>query len=187
MTKIIKYTNCKNLILSIGIKNRLTNLKPYGKLEHLNIGGLFMDIRAMARAAGLTDNELKGKSPKELIKLLTGSLKEQEKTIEIEAGKEYIGNYEKKLPKVIEALKEPFEVYVKSIGQKKSPTPVKVVGYNKDDPEGKYTVVYYNSKYYEVKDNDLVKSIDELMNLTDKKPKDKTGMAKRKPKEPKNT
>jgi hypothetical protein len=128
-----------------------------------------MDIRAMAKAAGLTENELKGKSAKELIKLLTSSLKEQEETIELEAGKEYIGNYEKKLPKLIESLKEPFEVYVKSIGQKKSPTPVKVIGYNKDDEDGKNTVVYYNSKYYQVKDEDLIKSIDELMNLTGKK------------------
>jgi hypothetical protein len=130
-----------------------------------------MDIRAMAKVAGLSDNELKGKSPKELIKLLTSSLREQQEAIEIEAGKEYIGNYEKKLPKLVETLKEPFEVYVKSVGQRKSPTPVKVVGYNKDDADRKNTVVYYNSKYYQVKDDDLIKSIDELMNLTGKKPK----------------
>lgn len=133
----------------------------------------------MAKAAGLSDNELKGKSPKELIKLLTSSLREQQDVIEIEAGKEYIGNYEKKLPKLIEALKEPFEVYVKSVGQKKSPTTVKVVGYNKDDEEGKHTVVYYNSKYHQVKDDDLIKSIDELMNLTRKKPKGNTGSGKK--------
>jgi hypothetical protein len=138
-----------------------------------------MDIRAMAKAAGLTENELKGKSSKELIKLLTSSLNEQEKNIEIEAQKEYIGNYEKKLPKVIEALKEPFEVYVKSVGQKKNPTTVKVVGYNNDDPEGKHTVVYYNSKYYQVKDDALIKSIDELVNLTGKKPKEKTGAGRK--------
>jgi hypothetical protein len=138
-----------------------------------------MDIKAMAKAAGLSDNELKGKSPKELIKLLTSSLREQQDVIEIEAGKEYIGNYEKKLPKLIEALKEPFEVYVKSVGQKKSPTTVKVVGYNKDDEEGKHTVVYYNSKYHQVKDDDLIKSIDELMNLTRKKPKGNTGSGKK--------
>jgi hypothetical protein len=130
-----------------------------------------MDIRAMAKAAGISDNELKGKSPKELIKLLTSSLKEQQETIEIEAGKEYIGNYEKKLPKLIEALKEPFDIYVKSVGQRKSPTPVKVVGYNKDDEDGKNILLYYNSKYYPVKDDNLIKSIDELMNLTGKKPK----------------
>jgi hypothetical protein len=130
-----------------------------------------MDIRAMAKAAGLSDNELKGKSKEELIKLLAGSLKEEQEAIKIEAEKEYIGNYEKKLPKVIEALKEPFEIYVKSVGQKKSPTPVKVVGYNKDDEEGKHTVVYYNSKYFQLKDDDLIKSIDELVNLTGKKPK----------------
>ena len=134
-----------------------------------------MDIRAMAKAAGLTENELKGKSPKELIKLLTSSLNEQQESIEIEAGKEYIGNYKNKLPNVIEALKEPFEVYVKEVGQKKNPTTVKVVGYNKDDPEGKHTVVYYNSKYYQVKDDVLIKSIEELTNLTGKKPKEKTG------------
>jgi hypothetical protein len=133
-----------------------------------------MDIRAMAKAAGLTENELKGKSPKDLIKFLTSSLKEQQESIEIEAGKEYIGNYEKKLPKLIEALKEPFEVYVKEVGQKKSETIVKVVGYNKDDPDGKKTVVYYNSKYYQIKDDDLIKSIDELMTVIGKKPKEKT-------------
>jgi hypothetical protein len=133
----------------------------------------------MVKAAGLSENELKGKSPKEVIKLLTASLREQEEAIEIEAGKEYIGNYEKKLPKLIETLKEPFEVYVKTVGQRKSPTPVKVVGYNKDDDEGKNTVVYYNSKYYQVKDDDLIKSIDELMNLTTKKKREKTGTGKK--------
>jgi hypothetical protein len=134
-----------------------------------------MDIRAMAKAAGLSEDELKGKSPKELIELLTSSLNKQQESIEFEAKKEYIGNYEKKLPKLIELLKEPFEVYVKKVGQKTSPTPVKVIGYNKDDPEGKKTVVYYKSKYYQVKDDVLIKSMDELMNLTDKKPKEKTG------------
>jgi hypothetical protein len=138
-----------------------------------------MDIKAMAKAAGLSENELKGKSPKELIKILTSSLREQQEAIEIEAGKEYIGNYEKKLPKLIEVLKEPFEIYVKSVGQKKSPTPVKVVGYNKDDEEGKNTVVYYNSKYHHVKDDELIKSIDELINLTRTKPKGNTGSGKK--------
>jgi hypothetical protein len=134
-----------------------------------------MDIRAMAKAAGLSDNELKGKSKEELIKLLAGSLKEEQEAIKIEAGKEYIGNYEKKLPKLIEALKEPFDIYVKSVGQKKSPATVKVVGYNKDDGEGKNIVVYYNSKYYQVKDDVLIKSLDELINLTGKKPKKSPG------------
>lgn len=133
-----------------------------------------MDIRAMAKAAGLSDNELKGKSKEELIKLLAGSLKEEQEAIKIEAGKEYIGNYEKKLPKLIEALKEPFDIYVKSVGQKKSPATVKVVGYN-DDGEEKNIVVYYNSKYYQVKDEVLIKSLDELINLTGKKLKKSPG------------
>jgi hypothetical protein len=139
-----------------------------------------MDIKAMAKAAGLSENELKGKSPKDLIKLLTSSLKEQSETIEIEAGREYISNYEKKLPKLIESFKEPFEIMVKSIGQKKSPTPVKAVGYN--DIGGGEIVVYYNSKYYQVKDNDLIKYLDEFKNLISKKPKTGTKAAVRKPK-----
>jgi hypothetical protein len=138
-----------------------------------------MDIQAMAKAAGFSENEVKGKSKEELIKLVAGSLKEQQEAIKIEAEKEYIGNYEKKLPKLIEALKEPFEVYVKSVGQKKTPTPVKVIGYNKDDEDGKKMVVYYNSKYHQVKDDDLIKSHDELMNLTRTKPKRNIGSGKK--------
>ena len=135
-----------------------------------------MDIRAMAKAAGLTENELKGKSSKELIKLLTSSLNEQEKNIEFEAQKEYIGNYGNKLPKVIEALKEPFEVYVKKVGQRKSPATVPVVGYNSSS---KSVIVLLSGKLYQVEDGDLIKSVDEL---NTEKPK-----ATRKPRKQKDT
>jgi hypothetical protein len=127
-----------------------------------------MDIRTTAKSVGLSENDLKGKTLDEQINLITRKIKQEKKNLEIELAKEYIGNYEKKLPKVIEALKEPFEVYVKEVGQKKSKTVVQVVGYN---PGSKSVIVFFSTKIYQIKDEDLIKSVDELKT---EKPKEKT-------------
>jgi hypothetical protein len=140
-----------------------------------------MDIKVMARAAGLSENDLKGKSLSEQIKLITKKMNDEKDNLELEVGKEYISNYQKKLSKLIDDSETPFEVYVKKIQQKKSLTLVKVIGSNKGGEKGDI-VVYFNGKYSEVPEEDFVKSLDELQDLLIKKPKTKTTGAAKKPK-----
>jgi hypothetical protein len=133
-----------------------------------------MDIKTMI--AGISENELKGKSLDEQIKLVTKRMKEQKENMEIAEAKTVISNFEKKLPKLIDQLQEPFEIYVKSVGQKKTPTVVSVVGYNGFTKE---VIVYLNGKNYPIKQSELVKSVEELANLKTKK---STGGTTKKPK-----
>ena len=128
-----------------------------------------MDFKALAKAAGISENELKGLSTKDQIRLITKKMYEEKQNIEIEQAEAYISNYEKKLPKFKEAFEQPLEIYVKKVGQKKSPTPVTIVGYNTAKGE---VVAFVNEKLYSIPDWDLVKSMDELMNIVNtKKPR----------------
>ena len=130
-----------------------------------------MDIKAMVKAVGISENELVGLTLKDQIKLITKKMKDSEKELEIQAAKTYISNYEKLLPKVKELLKDSLEVYAKSVGQRKSPTSVKIVGYNNELDE---YVVFHGNKNHSIKDSDLIKSTEELMDiLNTKKPKGK--------------
>jgi len=133
-----------------------------------------MDFKALAKAAGITENELKGLSTKEQIKLITKKMNEEKQNIEVEQAGVYISNYEKKLPKFKDALEQPIEIYVKKMGQKKSPTPVSVIGYNAAKDE---LVAFANEKLYSIPDSDIVKSMDELMNLVNTKRPRKTSKA----------
>ena len=101
-----------------------------------------MNIKAMAKEAGISENELKGKSLGEQIKLITKRMNEEKSNMEMEQEKTYISNFEKKLPKFKEELGQPFEVYVRKVGQKKTPTPVPVIGYNSVKDE----VVFFSMK-----------------------------------------
>ena len=131
-----------------------------------------MDFKALAKAAGITEDELKGLSTKDQIKLITKKMKEEKENIEVEQSGIYISNFEKKLPKFKDSLDQPFEIYVKKVGQKKSPTPVTVIGYNVGKDE---LVALVNDKLYTIPDDDIVKSMDELMNLVNTKKSRATG------------
>jgi len=138
-----------------------------------------MDIKAMAKLAGLPESELKGKTLSEQIKLISKKMNEEKENLEIEQGKVYISNFEKLLPKLKETLATPVEIYVKKIGQKKTPTPVPIIGYNSSKKE---FIAYFNDKLYSIEDGDLIKSLDELMNsISSKKTKkNNTGTKKTK-------
>lgn len=130
----------------------------------------------MAKAAGLSENDLKGKSLSEQIKLITKKMNEAKDDIELESAKEYIDNYKAKIPKLVDFLRQPYEIYVKKVGQKKTPTTVKVVGYNLDDD----TVIVLNGKkIYQVKDDVMIKSLDELATLKKAKTPRKGGTKKK--------
>jgi hypothetical protein len=127
-----------------------------------------MDIRAMAKAAGLSESELKGKSLDDQIKLITKKMKEEKETLELESAKEFIDNYKNQIPKLKGFFEKPFDIYVKKVAQRKSPTTVQVVGYN---PNLSTVIVVNGDKIYQIPDDDLVKSMDDLMNSKELKKK----------------
>jgi hypothetical protein len=118
-----------------------------------------MDIKALAKAAGLSEADLKGKSPSEQIKLITKKMNEEKAALESESAREFIENYKDKVPKVIGALEQPFDIYVRKVGQRRSPLNVPVVGYN---PNDKKLIVLFGNKLYQIEDGDLIKSMDDL-------------------------
>ena len=121
-----------------------------------------MDILAMAKLAGISESELKGQSVKDQIKLITKAMTENVAKVEVEEAKVYISNCQKQLPKLKENLSQTFEIYVKAVGQKKSPTVVPVVGYNATTKE---VIVFYNEKLYPIKEANLITTIDDFAAL----------------------
>ena len=136
-----------------------------------------MDIKAMAKLAGVSEDELKGKTLGDQIKLITKKMNDEKDSIETENAKIYISNYEKQIPKLRDFLQKPIEIYVRSVGQRKTPTSVPVVGYNGLTKE---FVVCYNEKLYSLKDSETLKTFDEFMNLLNTKKAKGTGKKKTK-------
>lgn len=130
----------------------------------------------MAKAVGISENEFKGKSLDEQIKLISKRINEEKEDLKMEAAKEYLDNYKNQVPEVKDLLGKPFEIYVKKVGQKKTPTTVQVMGYNSN---AQTLIVLFSDKLYQIKDEDLIKSPDELIK---EKPRAKTGTGKKKTK-----
>jgi len=136
-----------------------------------------MDIKAMARLAGISDDELKGLSVKEQIRLISKKMTEEQSSIETEGAKAYISNADKPMKELRDLLENPFEIYVRKVAQKKTPTIVPVIGYNSFEGE---IIVFFNGKVQSVKGEDLVRSTDELMSiLSAEKPPRKTTKKKK--------
>ena len=124
---------------------------------------------------GIKPEELKGKSKKEIMDMIVERSSEKTKELTGEQEVESIENIKSKLPKVKEMFENPFEIMVKEVGQTKTPTPVKVVGYNYDNNESLY-IVYKGGKLFQIPESDLIKTTDELAILkSEKKGKRKAG------------
>jgi hypothetical protein len=117
---------------------------------------------------GFTADDFKGKSKSEATELIIKRATAKKEAFESEAEKELIENIKSKLPELEKFFEKPFQIYVKEVGQRKKPTPVKVVGYI---VENKSIIVSYNEKLYQIKNNDLIKSADMLTELRASKPK----------------
>jgi len=117
-----------------------------------------MDIKQMAKMAGVSEDKLKGKSTKEQIKIISKAMSEAAEKIEIEASKELIDNT-KKVSKVQDVLENDISILAKNIGKKSSATQVSVVGYNFSK---KLIIVLSKDKLYQIKETDIIKSIDDL-------------------------
>ena len=138
-----------------------------------------MDIKAMAKAAGVSESDLKGKSLKEQIKIISKAATANAEIIEFEEAKTYISNNEKLIPKLKDQLEKPIEIYVKKVAQKKSPTIVSVVGYNSATKE---LIVFFNDKLNGIKDSDIIKTVDEYQNIVNTKKTKETAKKEAKPK-----
>ena len=112
----------------------------------------------MAKMAGVSEDKLKGKSTKEQIKIISKAMSEAAEKIEIEASKELIDNT-KKVSKVQDVLENDISILAKNIGKKSSATQVSVVGYNFSK---KLIIVLSKDKLYQIKETDIIKSIDDL-------------------------
>jgi hypothetical protein len=127
------------------------------------------DLLELAKSVGLAEKDIKGKSDTEAMALIAQAFDNVKMKIEAEAENKYIENFKNQLPKLQKLLAEPFDIYVKKVGQKKSPTTVKVVGFNDETQE---VIVYYNKSHYPIKTEDQIKSADELAEVRSvKKPR----------------
>jgi hypothetical protein len=117
---------------------------------------------------GISSDDLKGKNKKDIYSLIFEKSKAKQEIAEIEAQNDTLDNYKKKLPELIKALEEPFELYVTEVGQKKSPTIVKVAGYWA--PTGQ-VLTSYNGKLYGIKNEHIIKTAEELEKAKERKPR----------------
>ena len=93
------------------------------------------------------------------IKFITKKMKEEESDITLENAKVYIANYEKKIPKLSDNLSQSFEIMAKEFGSVKTPTVVKVVGYNADN---KKIIILSAGKLYQIDQSKMIKSVDDI-------------------------
>jgi hypothetical protein len=121
-----------------------------------------IDIKALAAALRQSNPQLKNMTDAELIKLFAKTAKEELPELEIESSKGLIENYGKYIPELKKFFDKPFELLTKKVAQKKSLTPVKVVGFI---PETSQVVVYYNGDINKIDDGDLIKSEAELRKI----------------------
>jgi hypothetical protein len=120
------------------------------------------DLLEMAKAVGIAEKDIKGKSDTDAMELITQAFEKAKMKIEAEAENKYIENLKNQLPKLQKLLAEPFDIYVKKVGQKKSPTPVRIVGFNNAKQE---IIAFYNDNLYPIRTEDQIKSVEELAEL----------------------
>jgi hypothetical protein len=74
-----------------------------------------VNILELAKAAGLGENELKGKSQIEIMALVYFTLEKEKSVFEVEAEKSIIENGNKQVEKLKSFFKEPFEIFVRKV------------------------------------------------------------------------
>jgi hypothetical protein len=120
-------------------------------------------VKNIARLLGVPDSELEGKTNDEIIEITAKAndavLTKAKTQSELGGEAVFIDNYQKQLAKLKEDFKTPFEIWVAKIGAKETRTKVPVIGYN---PETSEVIILYNKKHHAIKDNHVIKSLDEL-------------------------
>jgi Ribonuclease G/E len=124
------------------------------------MGDIFVDL-GFAKQFGLSESDFKGKSPKEQEKTLDDAYTAFKKKKMLEVSKQYIDAGVAIIPKFKEVLSKPNSMYVKKVGQKKSATLVKTVGYI---PEKDEIVVYMpeTDKTYRIRSEDTILTTEDL-------------------------
>jgi hypothetical protein len=121
-----------------------------------------IDLKAFAATFKQLNPQFKDMNDAEFIKLFAKTAKEELPELEIESSKGLIENYGKYIPELRKFFDKPFELLTKKVAQKKSLTPVKVVGFI---PETSQVVVYHNGDINKIDDGDLIKSEAELRKI----------------------
>ena len=126
-----------------------------------------MNIKAMAKEAGVSEDQLKGKSTAAQIKIITKAMKEAAENIDTENAKEFIENA-KKLSKITGVLDTAITIYAKNVGKSEKPKAVKLVGYFADES---LFVVNDGVNFKKIKEADIIKTADEFKEANKKKSK----------------
>jgi len=131
----------------------------------------------LAKTAEALGIDVKGKSDKEIMELISNAWEQEKSTIEQNAKQEFIDNAAKKLPDVKKQFEKPFEVWLEKVQNAKKPECLPVVGYNPKTSsvivakpvkgaDGKTTY-----KIFQVEEKFVITSIKRLNELNSKKPK----------------
>jgi hypothetical protein len=145
------------------------------------MAGIIIDLN-VAKTFGLKEEDFKGKSDQEQLKILDDGFLRYKSSLELQSQKAYFENAAKVLPKVRDALKFSTAVYVKQVGQKKTESIVEIVGYAAK--EGKVLVVNPESsvfKVFQVDEKDIIPSIDELVRIREERKTNKRPKSAKKP------
>jgi len=103
--------------------------------------------------------ELKSKTIDEQIKFIKKVMPEEQEIIVKENAKEFIDN-SKKVSKIQNALENQIIILAKNVGKKTSASQVSVVGYISDK---KLIIVLNNDKLYQIKEDDIISSADQIV------------------------
>ncbi|MDR0502014.1 MAG: hypothetical protein LBH16_01705 [Treponema sp.] len=109
--------------------------------------------------------ELKSKTIDEQIKFIKKVMPEEQEIIVKENAKEFIDN-SKKVSKIQNALENQIIILAKNVGKKTSASQVSVVGYISDK---KLIIVLNNDKLYQIKEDDIITSADQIVISKSKK------------------
>jgi hypothetical protein len=115
------------------------------------------DLMALAKAAGLSEGEIEGKLPDEILSMTNAAYKEYATVLKNVAVQSYILNVSK-LPDFTSSFKKPLEVFAK-IKSGAQPIVVRVVGYIFDTSE---YIVFKGRKVYRISSDAIVDDIEEV-------------------------
>jgi hypothetical protein len=118
------------------------------------------------KSLGLKPEDCKGKTEAEIMDLILLRASEQKESILASQEKLLIENAKTQLSKLKEQFEKPFEIFAKTVGQKKSLTKVKVVGYNATNKT--YIVITTGEKTFSMSENDVITSESELKEAKEK-------------------
>jgi hypothetical protein len=121
-----------------------------------------MNFKAIAANIRQSNPQFKNMTDAELIKLFVKTAKEELPDLELESSKSLTENYGKYIPELKKFFDKPFELLTKRVAQKRTLTPIRIVGFISETSQ---VIAYYNGDINKIDNNDLIKSEAELKEL----------------------